>query len=146
VTKGYLNATTISTSTLDAISQITINGVDVGAKLTNFEGRISSYTSGISSSSRALNTKQDTLTAGNNITIDMITDVSGITSNIISAIGEITQAKLTAALDTKQDTLTAGNNITIDMITNTISAIGEITQAELTIALDTKQDTLTAGN
>jgi hypothetical protein len=29
----------------------------------------------------------------------MITDVSGITSNIISAIGEITQAELTTALD-----------------------------------------------
>jgi hypothetical protein len=48
-----------------------------------------------------LNTKQDTLTAGNNITIDMITDESGITSNIIPAIGEITQAELTAALNTK---------------------------------------------
>ena len=88
--------------------------MDVGAKLTNFEERINSNTSGISSLSSsvvsALNTKQDTSTAGNNITIDMITDIIGITSNIISATGEITQAELTAALDTKQDKLTAGNN------------------------------------
>jgi hypothetical protein len=79
----------------------------------------------------ALYTKQDTLTAGNNITLDIITDENGITTNTISAIGEITQEELTTALDTKQDILTAGNNVTIDKITdingittNTISAIG----------------------
>jgi len=49
VTKGSLNATTISTSTLTALSQLTVNGVNVGANLTNFEGRISSNTSEISS-------------------------------------------------------------------------------------------------
>jgi hypothetical protein len=81
----------------------------------------------------ALDTKQDSLTAGNNITIDVITNTN-------SAIGEITQEDL----DTKQDTLTAGNNIIIDMITNTIPAIGEITQAELTSALDTKQELITS--
>jgi hypothetical protein len=39
-----------------------------------------------------LDTKQDTLTAGNNTTIDLITNVNGIISNTVSAIGEITQA------------------------------------------------------
>ena len=48
----------------------------------------------------------------------MITDVNGIISKTISAIGDITQAELTTALDTNQDTFTAGNNITIDMITD----------------------------
>jgi hypothetical protein len=83
VSKGSITATLITANTLSALTQITVNGLDVGDKLTNFEGRINSNTSGISSLSSALNTKQDTLTAGNNITIDMITDVSGITSNII---------------------------------------------------------------
>ena len=79
-----------------------------------------------------LDTKQDTLIAGNNITIDMIT-------NTISAIGEITQEDL----DTKQNVLIAGTNITIDELTNTISAIGEITQEDLTSALYTKQELIT---
>jgi hypothetical protein len=83
VSKGSITATLITANTLSALTQITVNGLDVGDKLTNFEGRINSNTSGISSLSSALNTKQDTLTAGNNITIDMITDVNGITSNII---------------------------------------------------------------
>jgi hypothetical protein len=74
-----------------------VNGVNVGAKSTNFEGRISSDTSGIISLSSALDNKQDTLTAGNTITIDMITDVNRIISNTISAIGDITQAELTTA-------------------------------------------------
>ena len=42
--------------------------MNVGAKLTNFEGRINSNMSGISSLTSALNTKQDKLTAGNNLT------------------------------------------------------------------------------
>jgi hypothetical protein len=45
----------------------------------------------------SLDTKQDTLIAGNNITIDIITDENGITYNTISAIGEITQEELTTA-------------------------------------------------
>ena len=73
----------------------------------------------------ALNGKQDTLTAGTNITIS---------GNTISSTGGITQAQL----DTKQNTLTAGTNITIPG--NTISATGVITQAQL----DTKQNTLTS--
>jgi hypothetical protein len=84
ISKGTITATLISTNILSALSQITVNGVDVGAKLNNFEGRISSNTSGISSLSSALNTKPNTLIPGNNITIEMITDVSGISSNIIS--------------------------------------------------------------
>jgi hypothetical protein len=79
------------------------------------------------------------------MTIDIITDETGITYNTISAIGEITQAELTTGLETKQDTLTAGNNILIDIITdengittNTISSIGEITQE----VLDTKQNSI----
>ena len=67
-------------------------------------------------------TKQDTLTVGNNITIDVIT-------NTISAIGEVSQSELTSALNTKQNTLIAGTNIEIDEITNPISAIGEVTQS-----------------
>jgi sorbitol-specific phosphotransferase system component IIA len=126
VNKGYLNATTKITSNL------TLNGVNVSDKITNFEERITSNTS-------ALNTKQNTLIAGDNILIDVIT-------NTISAIGEVTQAELTTALDTKQNTLIAGDNITIDEITNTISAIGEVTQSKLTLALDTKQNTLIAGD
>jgi hypothetical protein len=61
LSKGSINATTISTSTLTALSQINVNGVDIGTKLTNFEGKISSNTSGISSLSSSvvseLNTK-----------------------------------------------------------------------------------------
>ena len=127
IAKGSITATTVI-----------VNGVNVSDKLTNFEGRISSNTSGISSLSSALNTKQDILTAGNNVRIDIITDVNGITTNTISSISEITQAELTTALDTKQDILTAGCNVTIDIITdengittNTISAIGEITIEDL---------------
>ena len=137
-------------------TKIIVNGVNISDKLTNFEGRISSNTSGISSNTSgisslysALNKKQDILTAGDNVTIDIITDVTGITSNIISAIGEITQAELATALDTKQDILSAGNNVTIDVITdengittNTISSIGEITIEDL----DLKQDFLTFDN
>jgi hypothetical protein len=74
-----------------------VNGVNISDKLTNFEGRINSNSCGISSLSSSvvsidtrLLEKQDKLIAGN-ITIDMITDVSGITTKKISAIGEITQ-------------------------------------------------------
>ena len=74
-----------------------------------------------------LDVKQDTLTAGDNITI---------TGDVISSTGGITQAQL----DTKQDTLTAGDNITITG--DVISSTGGITQAQL----DTKQDVLTAGD
>jgi hypothetical protein len=72
-----------------------------------------------------LDTKQDTLTAGDNITI---------TGDVISSTGGITQAQL----DTKQDTLTAGDNITITG--DVISSTGGITQAQL----DTKQDVITS--
>ena len=108
-TKGSLNATTISTSNL------TLNSVNVSDKLINFEGRITSNTS-------ALNTKQNLLIAGDNVTIDMIT-------NTISAIGEVTEAELILALDTKQNLLIAGDNVSIDMITNIISGISEVTEA-----------------
>ena len=57
-----------------------------------------------------LNTKQDVLTAGNNITIDV--------NNVISSSGGeggggITQQELDDGLETKQDILTAGANISI---------------------------------
>jgi hypothetical protein len=81
VAKGSITCTLINANILSALSQITVNGVDVGAKLTNFEGRINSNTSGISSLSSSvvsidtrLLEKQDKLTAGNNVTIDIITD------------------------------------------------------------------------
>ena len=75
----------------------------------------------------ALNTKQNTLIAGENITI---------TNNTISSTGggSITQEDL----DLKQNTLVAGTNISISG--NTISSTGGITQAQL----DTKQNTLTS--
>jgi cold shock CspA family protein len=78
----------------------------------------------------ALDLKQDTLTAGTNVSIEIITDESGITTNTILAIGDVTQTDLTSALDLKQDTLTAGTNVSNEIITdesgittNTISAI-----------------------
>ena len=45
-----------------------------------------------------LDTNQEKITAGNNITIGMITDVSGISSNKISAIGEITHLKMNSGI------------------------------------------------
>ena len=88
-----------------------------------------------------LATKQDKLTAGDNITID--------SNNIISATGLVTQAEL----ENKQDKLTAGTNITIDS-NNVISSTQPTKTSELTndsgfITNEyhdaTKQDKLTAG-
>jgi hypothetical protein len=94
--------------------------VDVGSKLTNFEGRINSNTSGISSLSSSvvsidtrLLEKEDKLTAGNNISIDIITDENGIIYNTISAIGEITIEDL----DTKEDNIISTTDLNCNSIT-----------------------------
>lgn len=68
-----------------------------------------------------LASKQDKLTAGDNITID--------SNNIISATGLVTQAELA----NKQDKLTAGDNITID--NNVISASAPPTATTSTLGL-----------
>lgn len=68
-----------------------------------------------------LATKQDKLTAGDNITIDG--------NNIISASGLVTQAELA----NKQDKLTAGDNITIE--NNVISASAPPTATTSTLGL-----------
>jgi len=122
----------------------------------------------------ALETKQDTLTAGENITIDennVISAVGGgstytagngidITDNTISIDTDViaTQNDLSG----KQDILTAGSNITIsnnvisatdttytagegiDITNDTISVNTDIVATQSD--LDDKQDTLTAGN
>lgn len=104
--------------------------------------------------------KQNTLTAGANITIENDV-ISATNSTTTVAWGEITgelsnQADLSAALANKQDTLTAGANITINA-NNVISATGLTSvawgdingtisnQTDLQNALNAKQDTLTAG-
>ena len=71
--------------------------------------------------------KQDTLTAGENITIE---------NNVISSTGG-------------GETYTAGNNITIEnnVISATVPDISDLaTKQELSDGLDAKQDTLTAGS
>jgi hypothetical protein len=88
--------------------------------------------------SSQLDTKQDILIAGNNITIDQ-------TTNTISAVNEVSQDDLTIGLETKQNKLEAGNGITINDASNIISATG-VTQDELTTGLETKQNKLEAGN
>ena len=84
--------------------------------------------------SSQLDTKQDILIAGNNITIDQ-------TTNTISAVNEVSQDDLTIGLDTKQNKLEAGNGITINDASNIISATG-VTQDELTTGLETKQNSI----
>jgi len=67
--------------------------------------------------------KQDILTAGNNISIVTTTDTTtNITTNTISAAGEVTQNDLTSALSSYQPKLGSG----VSIITDTISA-GNIT-------------------
>lgn len=70
----------------------------------------------------ALDAKQDTLTAGNNISItDNKISVTGVYTS--SQVDGLLSSKADASsLDDKQDKLVAGTNITIDEETNTISA------------------------
>ena len=65
----------------------------------------------------ALNTKQDTLTAGTNITIDT-------TTNTISATGNVTQADLAK----KEDNISATSLITLA----TLNVISSITYSTIT--------------
>ena len=82
-----------------------------------------------------LDTKQDTLTAGDNITIvdnvisssgsggsgaSLISDVSGLQDELDAL--SLTDTTLQTSIDSKQDILTAGDNITI--VDNTISSSG----------------------
>ena len=93
-----------------------------------------------------LDTKQDTLSAGSNITIvdnvisssgSNISDVSGLQDELNTL--STTDTNLQASIDTKQNILTAGDNISI--VNNVISSSGDVTMADL----DLKQDVLTAG-
>ena len=59
-----------------------------------------------------LDAKQNVLIAGNNKTIDELT-------NTISSIGEVTQAELTLALDAKQPNILSTDNLTCNSITVT---------------------------
>lgn len=108
----------------------------------------------------AVSGKQNTLTAGANITIvnDVISASGGLSTVAWGGItGELSnQTDLSTVLTNKQDALTAGANITIDA-NNVISATGLASvawgdisgtlssQTDLQNALNAKQDTLTAG-
>ena len=97
-----------------------------------------------------LDTKQDTLTAGDNITIvDNVISSSGSGGTSASNICEITG--LQDELDSKQNVLTAGDNITI--VDNVISSSGSSSSASLIsdvsglqVELDSKQNVLTSGD
>ena len=66
ITKGSISCTTLTTGTVSALYKIStltsivvgttlsVNGVDIGSKITNFEGRISSNTSNISTNSTSI--------------------------------------------------------------------------------------------
>ena len=98
--------------------------------MTSLLTKIKSLDTQISKNTENISNKQNSLTAGNNITIDE--------NNIFfsSGGGSITQGDL----DLKQDKLTAGTNITIDENNIISSSGGGITQSQL----DTKQNTLTS--
>jgi len=95
-----------------------------------------------------LDTKQDTLTAGGNITIvDNVISSSGSGGSGASNISEITG--LQDELDSKQNVLTAGDNITI--VDNVISSSGSGASlisdvSGLQAELDSKQNVLTSGD
>ena len=97
-----------------------------------------------------LDTKQDTLTAGDNITIvDNVITSSGSGGSGASNISEITG--LQDELDSKQNVLTAGDNVTI--VDNVISSSGSSSSASLIsdvsglqVELDSKQNVLTSGD
>ena len=86
-----------------------------------------------------LNNKQDTLSAGDGITIS--------SGNVIAALrtptNTYTKTEVDGLLNTKQNTLTAGTGITISG--NTISGRDSYTKTETDTLLNTKQATLTAG-
>ena len=90
-----------------------------------------------SSAGMDIETKQDKLTAGENITIDPVT-------NTISGTAQYDDTQIKADIDTKQDKLIAGDNIQI--LDNEISAVDTIyDDSGIKADIDTKQDKLIAG-
>ena len=81
-----------------------------------------------------LSEKQDTLIAGSNITIDIITDENGITSNTISSINQITIEDL----DTKQPNILSTDNLTCNSITVTNTTPIENDELTSKIYVDTR--------
>lgn len=92
-----------------------------------------------------IETKQDKLTAGDNINIDPVT-------NTISGTAQYDDTQIKADVAKKQDKLIAGANVQIDDATNTISAVdtittingmtGAITKADITALGIPSQDTV----
>ena len=127
--QDYINSSTI----LNCNSLSSIYDLEVGGSVIASNAIIIfvDIWSSLYSLQTQVNGKQETLSAGTNITIDE--------NNITSSIGggsDITQADL----DLKQDILQAGKNITIS--NNIISSTGWINQADL----DLKHDILTYNN
>ncbi len=104
-------------------------------------GQIDAYTK--EETNNLLSAKQNTLVAGDNITIDPQTNIISATGG--GTIDAYTKAQTDLLLNAKQNKLTAGSNISLASDGTIACTLDAYTRSETTGLLALKQNTLTAG-